>query len=110
MADQEAESEKAVIYIFPGLLAQTVDRIEEVLLERDAGLFQHNGAIYWRPAEGPPRKATAQLLRLKTAQVAEFLRPARRSGYEGIDPPLKYFEALLRKGEWKFPILPNDKL
>ena len=104
------DGHKVEIYLFAGLLAEICDSIEAVLVERDGELFQRAGAIYWKSLHGVV-KVDAELLRVRSMRVADFLKPIpRKLSYEPIDPPLKYFHAFLRKGEWKFPELDEPTL
>jgi hypothetical protein len=96
---------KPEIYLFEGALLRTVDEIEALLAERDPQVCQHNGAVYVKLSGGPVR-ATATLLRVRAMNIAAFCRVAGppHFGCELADPPFKYFEALLRKREWNFPL------
>jgi hypothetical protein len=91
------------IYLFEGALPGTVDEIEALLAERDPQVCQHNGAVYVNLPGGPVR-ATATLLRIRAMALANFYKPGGPPRYEFkiFDPPLKYFQALLHKGEWSF--------
>jgi hypothetical protein len=100
------EAEKAEIYLCDGDLPEKVDEIEAVLVERDPLICQRDGVLYVDLPGGPAR-ANAALLRIRTMRVAHFykLDLTRRVYIKPVDPPLRYFGALLRKGEWKFPPL-----
>jgi hypothetical protein len=94
------------IYLFEGTLPKTVEEIEALLAEGDPQICQNNGAVYVDLAGGPVR-ATAALLRNRAMHLADFYKPVGppRYGYKLVDPPLKYSQALLHKGEWRFPTL-----
>jgi hypothetical protein len=99
------------IYLFEGTLPGTVDEIETLLAERDPQVCQRNGAVYVKLPGGPVR-ATATLLRIRAMALADFYKPAGpppRYRFKLFDPPLKYFQALLHKGEWKFPTLDDSR-
>jgi hypothetical protein len=98
------------IYLFEGSLPAAVREIEALLAERDPRICQKNGAIYVN-LEGGPVRATAALLRTRAMHLADFYKPIGppRDGVKLVDPPLKYFHALLHKGEWGFPILDHRR-
>jgi hypothetical protein len=100
------EAGKPEIYLFDGDLPETVDAIEAVLVERDPQICQRDGVLYVELPGGPIR-ANAALLRIRTMRVVHFykLDLTRRVYIKPVDPALRYFEALLRKAEWKFPAL-----
>ena len=89
------------IWIVPGAFATICDKIEEVLARRDPELRQNAGNLYLLTPSGPIR-IDARHLQLRASNVAEFYDHARD---DLVDPPLKYFSALLRKGVWSFPQL-----
>jgi hypothetical protein len=93
------------ICLFEGALPGAVEEIEALLAERDTQICQNNGAIYVNLAGGRVR-ATAALLRTRAMRLANFYKVGPpRFECKLCDPPLKYFQALLHKGEWKFPTL-----
>ena len=89
------------IWIVPGAFATICDKIEEVLARRDPDLRQNAGNLYLLTPSGPIR-IDARRLQLRASSVADFYDLARD---DLVDPPLKYFSALLRKGVWSFPQL-----
>ena len=94
------------IVLWDGAMLETCDEIEAGLVAHDGEIFQSNGCLYWKPAHGPPVKANAALLRVRAMRVARFTRWSfKLSFFVPVDPPLKYFQALLHKGEWRFPTL-----
>ena len=96
------------IYLSKGDLLSAVEQIERLLIEHDPQVFQRGGAIYLKSVTGRPVRATAQMLRLRTMAFANFYVIGPESRFDeltAIDPPLKYFSALLHKGEWEFPLL-----
>jgi hypothetical protein len=97
------------IYLFEGALPRTVDEIEALLAERDPQVCQHNGAVYVKLPSGPVR-ATATLLRFRAMDLADFYKSGGppRHEFQLFDPPLKYFQALLHKGEWRFRTLDDS--
>ena len=93
------------IWLFDGNLDAIVQGIEDALVAHDPEIFQRDGALYWLGASGPA-KADAHLLRLRAMRIASFLGRRSKNGWkQEVDPPLKYFLALLRKRDWKFPLL-----
>ena len=98
--------DKIIVVLIDGALPDTVDSIEAALIERDQSIVQWNGALYIKSSESNVR-ATAERLRLHTMRVADFVKYVKRPrpGFVAVDPALKYFEALRRKREWKFPSL-----
>ena len=91
------------IWLMPGFLEWVCDQIEEVLAARDPQVRQRAGRLCVLTPDGPIR-ADAHLLRLRAMRVAFFINAQNRL----VDPPLKYFAALLRKGTWRFPQLIGD--
>jgi hypothetical protein len=91
------------ILLTEGSLDVIVGQIEAALVAHDKAIRQHQGALYLKTPEGL-REATAELLRLRAMQAVGFYR-YRKGNSEDVDPPLKYFTALLRKGTWGFPQL-----
>jgi hypothetical protein len=100
------DAARPAICLFEGALPDAVEQIEDLLVERDPQICQNNGAIYVSLAGGPVR-ATAALLRTRAMHLADFYKPVGppRYGFKLCDPPLKYFQALLHKGECRFPTL-----
>jgi len=100
---------KVQIVLFDGALPNAVEAIEEALVDLDPSIVQRNGTLYIKCSEGIIR-ATAQRLRLSAMRVADFLKGVTRPQphFVPVDPALKYFEALRRKREWKFPSLTGD--
>jgi hypothetical protein len=92
------------IWIMPGVLESICDQIEAVLAALDSEVRQHDGRLYVLTPDGPVR-ADAHLLRLRAMRVAFFIDAAKN---RLVDPPLKYFAALVRKGTWRFPQLSDD--
>jgi hypothetical protein len=92
------------IWLMPGLLESICDKIEEVLTKRDPQVRQEAGRLYVLTPDGPLR-ADPHLLRLRAMRVAFFIDAAKN---KLVDPPLKYFDALVRKGTWRFPQLSDD--
>ncbi len=100
--------DKAQVAFADGELIEAVDAIEAILVERDPQVCQRHGMLYVRLAGGTVR-ASAALLRVRAMRVARFVKlNPRRKSMDYADPPLKLFNALLRKGEWRFPTLDDD--
>jgi len=94
-----------VIIVGESNLLEICERIEAAFVANDAELLQDRGTILWKSPHGLV-KADAALLRLRAMRIATFMKVNRRiRRLEILDPELKYFTALLRKGEWKFPHL-----
>jgi hypothetical protein len=89
-----------------GDLAETVDAVEAGLAEGDPQICHRNGVLYVALPGGRAR-ANAALLRVHTMRLASFYKMAFKPNchFKPVDPPLRYVEALLCKGEWKFPPL-----
>jgi hypothetical protein len=105
--DTSTEAErKPEIGLFEGDLAGAVDEIEALLVKHDRQIYQCDGKLYVR-LEGRTVLATAALLRIRAMRPAIFyaVRLHPRYATRRVDPPLKIFEALRQKGEWKFPPL-----
>jgi hypothetical protein len=91
-----------IIWMDDRNLLQICEEIEGNLVANDPQLFQCRGAIVWRSPHGVV-KADAAFLRVRAMRIATFMKIDRRTQRaELVDPPLKCFTALLRKGEWKF--------
>ena len=97
---------REAIFLSDGDLPRIVDQIERLLVERDPRVVQRDRALYVQLPDGLV-PATAMLLRLRAMQFADFYKTAGPPNYncEAVDPLLKLFQALLHKGEWKFPRL-----
>jgi hypothetical protein len=110
MEDLELPPGKIILFA-GGNLLRIADQIEEALVAGDKELFQKKGAIQWKSPNGIV-KANATLLRVRAMRVVEFVqykagtRPFLGRYYPvEVDPPIKYFTALLAKGVWAFPEL-----
>lgn len=96
------------IYLRGGDLPIVVNTIESLLTAHDPHIRQHQSRLY-DISTGRPVRMTSALLRLRTMQLAQFYKQrGRRRHFWPLDPPLKYFDALLRKGDWAFPQLLVD--
>ena len=98
------EDQVGTVWLREGALFQVCAEIEAKLVSQDPALFQRAGAIYLS-APGGLIKVDADLLRLRATRVIRFMKFNRQGNIVYVDPPLKYFAALLRKRDWKFPFL-----
>jgi hypothetical protein len=88
----------------PGLLEWVCDEIEEVLAARDPEVRRRAGCL----SVLTPRLVQSGQMLVSCARRAMWVAFLIAAQNRGVDPPLKYFAALLRKGTWRFPQLIGD--
>lgn len=98
------------ILLSDNTLIGVCNEIEDALVRGDPELLQHNGQLYWKSSGGLV-KVDATLLRIRAMKIVSFAKRARRTGrLEFVDPPLKYFHALLRMRGWRFAHIASNEM